>query len=370
MAASAQPASALPIFAERYGFSCKVCHTAVPELNAFGNAFRRNGFVLPNVPRHRDFPLALRFQETYMKDLPQSATRRFNALAALVGEFNFGPDRSFSYFGRYFFGSQGAPGSLYYSYLQHVDARTGFFERAGLFNLPLIANATQRLDTITSQPAYTYEVGHNTANFADPRWGLIVGQRTAKLDAQVALLDDEYHGAAYGAPTPAGDLAESWIKPELFATVTGSVFRELQLGGLLLDGKRAFTSRTSGQTFTDSYEREGVQAEWTDGRFDLIGQQIWGHNSNADGFGTSEASSAGFATFKYRPTAHSYIGVRYDASANPFATRDWDFYAAFAPTPFARLVIEHVMPINQRGALQQTNVQLLLGLPHSAFTKT
>jgi mono/diheme cytochrome c family protein len=31
-----RPAEAVPIFAERYGFSCAQCHTAVPDLNAFG----------------------------------------------------------------------------------------------------------------------------------------------------------------------------------------------------------------------------------------------------------------------------------------------------------------------------------------------
>jgi hypothetical protein len=96
----AKPAHAVPIFAERYGLSCSACHTAVPDLNAFGNAFRRNGFVLPNVPRHKYFPIALRFQETYMKDLPQSGTRRFNALAVLIGSFNFGPAQSYSFFSR------------------------------------------------------------------------------------------------------------------------------------------------------------------------------------------------------------------------------------------------------------------------------
>jgi hypothetical protein len=181
-----RPAAAVPVFAERYGLSCSACHTAVPDLNAFGNAFRRNGFVLPNVPQHKYFPVALRFQETYMKDLPQSSTRRFNALAVLIGTFNFGPQHSYSFFSRYFFGSQGAPGSLYYSYVQHVNLSSGFFERAGLFNLPLIANATQRLDTITPQPVYTYEVGHNTTNFADPRWGLMLGQRDNRLDAEIA----------------------------------------------------------------------------------------------------------------------------------------------------------------------------------------
>ena len=360
---AARPALAVPVFAERYNLSCTACHTAVPELNAFGNAFRRNGFVLPGVPRHKSFPIALRFQETYMKDLPQSGTRRFNTLAILISTFNFGPQQSYSFFGRYFFGTQGGPGSLYYSYLQHVDAATGVFERAGLFNLPLIANPTQRLDTITAQPVYTYEVGHSSANFADPRWGVMFGQRNTHVDAEIALSGDEYHGAAYGAPTPPGDLAQSYAGPELFATATFFFGQGFQVGALTLDGTRNFTSRSSGSKFSDTYDREGLQGGWTSGRFDLAVQQIWGHDSNTDGFGTAQGSSGGFATLKYRPTPHSYIGLRYDAAANPFASRDWNVYGAVALTHQSRLVIEHIMPINSPSATQQTNAQLLFALP-------
>jgi hypothetical protein len=365
----AKPTWAVPIFAERYGLSCSACHTAVPDLNAFGNAFRRNGFVLPNAPRHKYFPIALRFQETYMKDLPQSGTRRFNALAILIGSFNFGPAQSYSFFSRYFFGSQGAPGSLYYSYIQHVNIQSGFFERAGLFNLPLIANATQRLDAITSQPAYTYEVGHSTANFADPRWGLMFGQRTDRVEAEVALSGDEYHGAAYGAPTPPGDLAEAFAQPEIFASATFGIGSQLRVGALMLDGRRNFTSRSSGDQFADTYYRNGIQGQWNAGRFDLTAQQIWGHDSNSDGFGTQTASSGGFAAFKYHPTLHSYIGVRYDAAANPFATRDWDIYGAVAVTHQSRFVLEHLTPINDSAARQQTNAQLLFALPDPNWVK-
>ncbi|MCH7820105.1 MAG: hypothetical protein IIB40_11210, partial [Candidatus Marinimicrobia bacterium] len=37
----------IPQFARKYGVTCFTCHATVPKLNAFGNAFRRNGFMLP-----------------------------------------------------------------------------------------------------------------------------------------------------------------------------------------------------------------------------------------------------------------------------------------------------------------------------------
>jgi len=38
---------AIPAFARRYGTSCTTCHVAFPKVNSYGDAFRRNGYVLP-----------------------------------------------------------------------------------------------------------------------------------------------------------------------------------------------------------------------------------------------------------------------------------------------------------------------------------
>jgi hypothetical protein len=45
--ALAEPVSALPMFARRYETSCTTCHIMPPKLNAFGIAFRNNGFRIP-----------------------------------------------------------------------------------------------------------------------------------------------------------------------------------------------------------------------------------------------------------------------------------------------------------------------------------
>src|SRR5437870_4741768 len=40
-------ADALPAFARRFNLACGACHSAVPRLNAFGEAFHENGFKPP-----------------------------------------------------------------------------------------------------------------------------------------------------------------------------------------------------------------------------------------------------------------------------------------------------------------------------------
>ncbi len=44
---AAAPAHALPAFARRFNLACGACHSAVPRLNAFGEAFHENGFKPP-----------------------------------------------------------------------------------------------------------------------------------------------------------------------------------------------------------------------------------------------------------------------------------------------------------------------------------
>jgi hypothetical protein len=41
-----QEASAVPVFARKYGFNCTMCHSSVPRLNDFGQRYRANGYRL------------------------------------------------------------------------------------------------------------------------------------------------------------------------------------------------------------------------------------------------------------------------------------------------------------------------------------
>src|SRR5574339_948930 len=68
-------AQAIPAFARKYRVSCMQCHSPVPRLNAFGEAFAANGFefAVGEPPRdtvgttdallrlQNDLPLAVRF---------------------------------------------------------------------------------------------------------------------------------------------------------------------------------------------------------------------------------------------------------------------------------------------------------------------
>jgi hypothetical protein len=70
-------ASAVPSFARKYQTSCLTCHTVYPQLNPFGEAFRRNGYRFPSQNGSVDSdavkaPMIALGQEEYKKTFPDS----------------------------------------------------------------------------------------------------------------------------------------------------------------------------------------------------------------------------------------------------------------------------------------------------------
>ncbi len=49
---SVRQAESLPLFARKFGVQCTTCHLAFPRLNAFGIAFRQNGYRMPGTKGH------------------------------------------------------------------------------------------------------------------------------------------------------------------------------------------------------------------------------------------------------------------------------------------------------------------------------
>jgi hypothetical protein len=66
-------AEAIPAFARKYETSCQTCHTVFPKLNAFGTAFRLNGYRMPketeDMVKEKQIPLGA---PAYKKLWPQA----------------------------------------------------------------------------------------------------------------------------------------------------------------------------------------------------------------------------------------------------------------------------------------------------------
>jgi hypothetical protein len=329
--ALAVPASAMPVFAQRYHFRCGVCHTAMPELNAFGNYFRDHGYRLPPpAKRHPTTVVAVRYNVEWEQD-PAPGSRRFSPSASILGDQDVGPINAYIHYG---LGNGGAPASTYLGFLSYYNQPTASLYRLGLYELPLPQSPGQRLDSISTYGYYGTSVGLNDLDLNAPRLGL-ESERTigdAKLALSVAF--GEFKGAAYGgAPVFTG--VELYAHSPLF----GNLF---DINALALDGIRSI-HEPGRADFLDPYERVGfgIHTSFFQKRLDLEAEQFLGRDNDADGAGDAINSSGGWTRLKYFVTPHFYAAARLDTAANPFPTRTLVLYTGAMIFNHARIVFEH-----------------------------
>jgi hypothetical protein len=333
---------AIPIFAQRYHFRCEVCHSVLPELNDFGNAFRDRGYRLPpSVPRHGTTVVAIRYQLEYEKD-PAAGTRRWSPAGVVLANYDFGDIAAFVH---YNLGAGGGPSALYLGYLADFNQNTKTIYRAGQFELPLPHSPGQRLDDL--QP-YGYEatkVGLNDLLLNDPRIGLEGERQVGNARVAFTASIGSFGGSAYGGKPVDTGVFTYVSHPEYGLYYTQRVLDGLNVGVQGITGVRAIQP-TGKATFTDAYQRAGAFLSYDSPHVDLLAQQYWGHDNNADGFGNAIGSSGGYVRLRYWPLKwrHAFIGARYDAAANPIAQRDWVFYTGVQVTRHARIVLQQVQP--------------------------
>lgn len=356
LALFAQPphAQAIPLFAQRYRLQCGACHSVLPELNAFGLAFRAHGYRL-SLPKHGTTGIALRYQLEYEKD-PAPGSRRFSPGGVLLSNADIGAVTAFVH---YNLGAGGGPSALFMGYLATYNAHTQSLYRLGLFELPLAQSPGQRLDDLTQYGYYGTHVGLNDLPLSSPRWGAQIERTSGSVVGDLTISTGEYKGSAYGGkPLATGET--TWARsPEVGVFLRAPLVRDVTVGAQWLAGTRWIVPAGAGG-FADGYRRAGLLLHAEHGRFDLQAEQWWGSDANADGFGTLVGSSGGYVRFKYYPVPHAYVGVRYDAAAAPFVTRDMVYYAAFHVTPHARLLIQDVQTI---GGPAHLGAALTVGAP-------
>lgn len=334
-----RPVAAIPIFAQRYHLSCATCHTALPELNDFGERFRSEGYRLPPaVPRHGTTIAAIRYNAAYERD-PVAGTRRFAPAASIVADVDVGKINAYLH---YNLGAGGAPAAAYLGFLSTYDAHTRSLYRAGLWELPLGHSPGQRLDSISTYGYDATSVGQNDLDLNAPRVGLEAERVVGAVALAATVAFGEFKGAAYGGK-PVFTGAETVAKrPELGLFVRAPLARTgLSLDAQIVDGRRSI-ALPGRAAFVDPYDRFGFGLRYRtpNERFDVALQQWLGRDRNADGAGDSIDSSGGFARLKFYPTRHLYVAARYDAAANPFPTRAFLQYVGILVGGHARVVVE------------------------------
>jgi hypothetical protein len=352
-----QPAHAVPLFAQRYNLRCDACHSVLPELNAFGNDFRNRGYRIDGAPKRGTTIVALREQVGYTPTPTDGTTRKTVPAGAALGAAEIGQVEAFVH---ETLGSEGSSASLFLGYLAYGNARSGMLYRAGLIELPLVHSPAQRNDTLTT---YGYEgtlAGLNDLTLATPRWALEAERNIGAARVAATLAFGNATGSAYGGKPVETGRSESFAAPELGVFARVPLGDSLRIGIDALAGSRriAVLGRPS---FDDPYHRFGASFEARRGRLELLAEQWYGRDVNADGVGGPLDSTGGFVRLRWRLGSHAYLGLREDGAAAPAATRSLLWYAETHVTPHARVLIQQRRPIP--GGPTSLEAALTVGVP-------
>lgn len=299
VAAGSAPASALPVFAHRFGLTCQTCHTAVPHLTPFGEAFRDRGFRLPDVRPAPAFPAAVKVQLGYGSEaegrLPKAVVDEVEVLmGGSVGKRG-------SYFVEQYALDGGVAGrtrDLWAAWdATAADARVPVALRAGQFTLDLPLDPESFRETTDHYGIWDQTAGDNPFTFFAPHAGAMVsaGSPGQGLSGSFAAL--QAHDQASGLPARGFDR---------------HVYLQYAVRGMTLSAYRYDGTRPVAGA-DDRFRREGYGIGAGRGRMrvDLVYQR--GFDSRASEGGPLR-SSGGFAQVRYDFTAKLFGIARYDGT--------------------------------------------------------
>ena len=294
-----RPATAIPLFAHRYGLTCQACHTAVPHLTAFGETFRANGYRLPRTTARGTFPIAIKVNLQYGSEseagLPKAVVDEVELLTGgSIGERG-------SYFAEQYVVDGGRPGrtrDLWAGWRVTPDgARAPVALRAGQFTLDLPIDPETFRETTDHYAIWDQTAGENPFAFFEPKAGVLasVGDQGHGLSASVAAV----RGHEPGSGLPSRGIDRHVYAQHASGNVVLSAYR--------YDGTRPVGAKD------DRFWREGVGLSVAHGRvrLDAVYQRGFDTHAGDDG---ALVSSGGFAQLRYDLSPHMFAVARYDGT--------------------------------------------------------
>ena len=311
------PAVAIPVFAHRSGLSCQACHTIVPHLTPFGEAFLTRGYRLPIDAIRSAFPVAIKANLAYSSEpdgsgLPKAVVDEIEVLTGgSVG-------RTGSYFAEGYLIDGGRPGSIRDAwYARTIGAVQA---TVGQFTLPLPVDPETFRETSAHLALYDQTVGTNPFHFFDPKQGVSV--RTGSNIANATFSALVGHDKQSGLPTSGVDRMVSVQATR--GSYIASAYR--------YDGERRLTAGG------DRFWRQGLALAYASDRLRVDATLQTGNDA-----GPGIRSSGGFLQVRYAFGNSLAATVRYDGTNDTQFARSLLVGASRRLSRNTRLSIEDVI---------------------------
>jgi hypothetical protein len=341
--ACGEPAAAIPVFAHRYGFSCQACHSEVPHLNAFGEAFLKNGYRVEGLAPRRTLPIAVRLEGAYASagaadpddarngPLPRTIVNEIEVLSGGA----IGPRGS--YWVEQYLLDGGFPGRTRDAWVAYRAtpgaARIPVTLRAGQFTLPLPLDPETFRETIAPYAIWSRNAGLNSFTFFDPKLGAqaAVGEPARALAVTASILQGR-EPQAY----PAHGVDTMFTLERDLGAWSFSAYR--------YDGSRVLSGLGFGDTtplsgIGDRFWRNGFGAGWRRGRTEANALYQSGNDTAADVYGDALASSGGFLQVRQALGERAFAIVRWDATQDSVFARVFTAGLGYSFAPNARLTV-------------------------------
>jgi hypothetical protein len=334
-----RPAAAIPLFARRYGVTCQTCHSIVPRLNSFGEAFMAAGFRWPApVEIRRTFPVAAKVNLSYTSrpqdGLPATSLDELEFLS-------FGPlGTHLAYRIEQYAVDGGLPGKTRDAFVEYVSdplaawhgsSRPQLDVQAGQFTLPLPNDPETQRPTENHYAIFDQTVGANPFDFFDDRIGVNLGLGVPA--AGVNLLALKGHDPQSGLPTRGTDtMAVARVGIPLLSLFSYAYHGTRPLG-----------------IVPDAFTRRGfaLKSIWGRARTSLLLQT--GDDTSADGLGTPAHSSGGYLQEEWEFDSRLIGALRYDSAIQAGAlVRSTTLALTYRPYARAHLRLEDVYSAQPR----------------------
>ena len=327
-----RPAGAIPYFAHEYGFTCQKCHTVIPHLTPFGQAYMDHGYSLPGAnPDHSVFPISAKTNLLYTSDpdpgFPHAVVDELELY--LAGKLS---SRT-NYFVEQYIVDGGEPGNLREAWFANRftpdNAAIPIYAQGGAFTLPLPVDPETFRETYQDYAPFVQTVGNNPFDFFDSKVGLELrfGDAAHGLSTHFAALQG--HDTQSGLPTIGTDLMN--YTQEAIGPVAFSYYR--------YDGNRL------DRPLADSFWRQGFGLTYYSSRWES--ETVWqtGYDSTYLGAFAPTMSSGFFTQLRYTFGPRLFALARYEGTNDPTNgfQRDLVPLLGYRVSRNSRLTIEDVL---------------------------